>query len=91
MITITKPVITITKKESAMTRNNDAATDRPRHALARALIVAGMMATVAACADDGPSTGSAIQSDIDSNRWVNQLPTDIPDAQPLPPGLEMQP
>ena len=65
-----------------MTRTNKASIGPPRPVLARVLIVAGMMATLAACADYGPPTSNNIQSDIDSSRWINQLPPMIPDAQP---------
>jgi hypothetical protein len=65
-----------------MTRIASIAFVRPRRALASAVIAAGLLAGLAACggADYGPQTSGAIQSDIDSSRWVNQLPQ-IPDSR----------
>jgi type IV pilus biogenesis protein CpaD/CtpE len=64
-----------------MTRIKQMSIDQPQRVIARALMLAGFVATLAACADYGPSTSSAIQSDIDSSRWVNQLPPETPDMQ----------
>jgi hypothetical protein len=75
-----------------MTRTNLRSIVRPPHALssasiigralASALMVAGLATTLAACAGDyEPATSGAIQSDIDSSRWLNQLPPQAPDTQ----------
>ena len=65
-----------------MTRTIRASIVRPGRALSSALIVAGFLTTLAACAGDyGPQTSGAIQNDIDSSRWVNQLPPSTPGAQ----------
>ncbi len=66
-----------------MTRFNKASIVQARRALSSALIVAGLLTTLAACSgtDYGPQTSGSIQSDIDSSRWVNQLPPQIPDSQ----------
>jgi hypothetical protein len=65
-----------------MKPNNATPITRLSRALSGALLVAGLATTLAACTGDyGPQTSGSIQSDIDSSRWVNQLPPDVPSGQ----------